>query len=95
MVMRRTEFHALAISGPIQMDYSTIQLFIASSTSAIKRSMTLYKDGMPVKTSLIYEAMKKKGCTINSADPMAVVSSYLNKSDVLESIRGKGWVLKQ
>jgi len=61
---------------------------------AVESAVELYKDGIPVKTSLVYEAMKKKGCIIDSADPIPVVSSYLNKSEILESIRGKGWIVK-
>jgi len=61
---------------------------------AVESAIELYKEGVPVKTSAIYELMEKKGCVIDSKNPIPVVSSYLNKSDVLESIRGKGWIVK-
>lgn len=61
---------------------------------AVESAVELYKDGIPVKTTAVYEAMKGKGYTINSDDPIAVLSGYLNKSDILESIRGKGWIVK-
>lgn len=61
---------------------------------AVESAVELYKDDEPVKTSLIYEAMKQKGYVIDSDNPIAVLSGYLNKSDILQSIRGKGWIVK-